>query len=108
MKANKISSVLALTLIATSLFSANIQAKENTINFKAAIVIPPCSYDVNENGVDLTFYNDNTKKMSSISINVDKEKKSAEWKVLESNRSIYQLNWTDKEKGFAMLSVQQA
>ncbi|RMA09674.1 pilus assembly protein, partial [Providencia stuartii] len=37
--------------------------------------------------------------------NYTKQSPSSEWKKTEDNRSIYQFNWTNKEKGLAMVSV---
>lgn len=110
MTIKNIASVLTLTLVATSLFTANVQAKENqtTINFKAAIVASPCTYDINENKTNLNCINNKTNKMETSKIDFSKEKKSTEWKNLDGNRSIYQFKWTNEEKGYALLSVQHA
>ncbi|WP_353244387.1 pilus assembly protein [Providencia sp.] len=110
MTIKKITSVLALTLIATSLFTANVQAKGNqtTINFKAAIVASPCTYNINENKTNLNCFNKENNKMEASKIDFSKEKKSTEWKKLDNNNSIYQFKWTNKEKGHALLSVQHA
>lgn len=110
MTIKNITSVLALTLVATSLFTANVQAKENqtTINFKAAIVASPCTYDINDNKTNLNCFNKETNKMETSKIDFSKEKKSTEWKKLDENRSIYQFKWTNEEKGHALLSVQHA
>lgn len=112
MTIKKITSVLTLTfaLAATSFFTTNVQAEGNqtTITFKAMIVSPPCTYDINQNNTTLNCFNNEKNKMESSPINFSKEKKSPEWKKLNGSTSIYQFNWTNKEKGYALLSVQHA
>ncbi|WP_311135737.1 hypothetical protein, partial [Providencia stuartii] len=104
---NTIKTALSFALIATALFTTNVQAKTNstTITFKAMIVYPPCNYSFNNNNAQLNCYISEENKVKTSSFNYTKQSPSSEWKKTEDNRSIYQFNWTNKEKGLAMVSV---
>ncbi|BBG60442.1 MULTISPECIES: fimbrial protein [Providencia] len=105
-----ISTLLSTLLISSVLFTSQALAKGNqtTVTFKAAIVIPPCSYNVQDNNMNLNCFNQTKNKMESTAIDFKKQSKSLDWKELSDNRGIYQLKWTNQDKGFAMFSVQHA
>lgn len=103
--------LLPFALMATTLLINNANATANnqaTVTFKAAIVFPPCTYDVIETNVNLRCFNVEEYKMKSSSIDFTKQEKSAEWKALDNHRGIYQFNWDTKENGLAVLAVQHA
>ena len=101
-------SALSLGLMTVSLLSTPAHAKNNqtTVSFKAAIVVPTCSYNIKEGNVDLQCFNNDSNKMKTTSIDFKNHAKSTEWKTLDNNRGTYQLNWTNKDKGLAMFTVQ--
>lgn len=110
MKNKLISTILSLALTTIALFSTTIHAKgnDNIVTFKAAIVIPPCSYDLNKNNINLSCFDNESNKMKSTTIDFSKQNKSTEWKQLDNNRSIYQFKWTNKDKEQALFSVEHA
>ncbi|ELX8379907.1 pilus assembly protein [Providencia vermicola] len=101
-------SSMSLVLLATVLLTENAQAKTNntTITFKAAIVQPPCSYDFNNNNVQLNCFNSKENKTKKSNIHYSRQSKTSEWKQTTDNRGIYQFKWTNKERNLAMISVQ--
>ncbi|VEB76425.1 Uncharacterised protein [Providencia rustigianii] len=58
-----ISTLLSTLLISSVLFTSQALAKGNqtTVTFKAAIVIPPCSYNVQDNNMKLKLLQSNKK-----------------------------------------------
>lgn len=78
MTVKKITSVLTLTfaLAATSFFTTNVQAEGNqtTITFKAMIVSPPCTYDINQNNTTLNCFNNEKTKWNLAQLTFPKRK----------------------------------
>ncbi|EMI5492133.1 pilus assembly protein [Providencia stuartii] len=108
MNKKKIISALSFVLLTASLFSTNVQANigHEKITFKAAIVFPPCSYNVANNGANLNCFDGGTSTIKTSNIHNIQQSQPTGWQQLENNRGVYQFQWTNKAKNLAMLSVE--